>query len=118
GSVPGGTQITAPWMGGMRLPMVGAARRTRQRCGARGPCHYHAAAMRRPPSPAQVELAITLVALVAGVAALVQAVIALALRPHPVHPAWAPGAAAGALAVASLASLLVGRLRFGPALQR
>lgn len=73
--------------------------------------------MRRPPSPTQVELAVTLVALVAAVAALVQAVIALALRPHPVHPAWAPGAAAGALAVASLASLLVGRLRFGAAVQ-
>jgi len=79
-------------------------------------CLYHASAMRRPPSPAQAELAVTLVALVAGVAALVQAVIALALRPHPVHPSWAPGAAAGALAAASLASLLVGRLRFGRAL--
>lgn len=74
--------------------------------------------MRRPPSPTQVELAVTLVALVAGIAALVQAIIALVLRPHPVHPAWAPGAAAGALALAGLASLLVGRLRFGPALQR
>jgi hypothetical protein len=74
--------------------------------------------MRRPPSPAQAELAVTLVALVAAVAALVQAGIALALRPHPVHPAWAPGAAAGALAAAALASLLVGRLRFGPALTR
>lgn len=71
--------------------------------------------MRRPPSPAQVELAVTLVALVAAVAALVQAIIALVLRPHPVHPSWAPGAAAGALAVASVVSLLVGRLRFGAA---
>ncbi|HZS13646.1 MAG TPA: hypothetical protein VFC09_03515 [Candidatus Dormibacteraeota bacterium] len=74
--------------------------------------------MRRPPSPAQVELAMTLVALAAAVAAALQAVIALVLRPHPVHPSWAPGAAAGALAFAALCSLLVGRLRFGPAQQR
>ena len=74
--------------------------------------------MRRPPSPAQAEAAVTLVALAAAVAAALQAVIALAVRPHPVHPSWAPAAAAGALAFASLGSLLVGRLRFGPALQR
>jgi hypothetical protein len=74
--------------------------------------------MRRPPSPAQVELATVLVALAAAVAGGVQAVIALTLRPHPVHPAWAPAAAAGALAFASLVSLLVGRLRFGRALER
>jgi hypothetical protein len=74
--------------------------------------------MRRPPSPAQVELAMTLVALAAAVAGVVQALIALILRPHPVHPAWAPAVAAGALAFAGLVSLLVGRLRFGPALQR
>jgi hypothetical protein len=75
-------------------------------------------AVRRPPSPAQVELAMVLVALAAAVAAIVQALIALILRPHPVQPAWAPAAAAGALAFASLLSLLVGRLRFGPAPQR
>jgi hypothetical protein len=74
--------------------------------------------MRRPPSPAQVELATTLVALAAAVVAVVQAVIALALRPHPVHPAWAPAAAAGALAFAAVLSLLVGRIRFGPAVER
>jgi hypothetical protein len=69
--------------------------------------------MRRPPAPAQVELAITLVALAAAVAAVVQSIIALVLRPRPVHPQWAPAAAAGVLAFASLVSLLVGRLRFG-----
>lgn len=72
--------------------------------------------MRRPPTaPPQVELPITLVALAAAVAALVQAVIALAFRPRPVHPAWAPSAAAGTLAFAALLSLLVGRLRAGQA---
>ncbi len=71
--------------------------------------------MRRPSGPAQVELPVTLVALAAAVAALVQAVIALALRPRPVHPAWAPSAAAATLAFAALLSLLVGRLRAGRA---
>jgi len=60
----------------------------------------------------------TLVALAAAVAGLVQALIALILRPHPVHPSWAPAAAAGALAFAGLVSLLVGRLRFGPTIAR
>jgi hypothetical protein len=59
-----------------------------------------------------------LVSLAAAVAAMAQALIALVLRPHPVHPAWAPAAAAGALAFASLLSLLLGRLRFGPTPQR
>jgi len=56
----------------------------------------------------------TLVALASAVAAALQALIALALRPHPVHPAWAPAAGAGALAFAALLSLVLGRLRFGP----
>jgi hypothetical protein len=59
-----------------------------------------------------------LVALAAAVAAAVQALIALLLRPHPVHPVWAPAADSGALAFASLVSLLVGRVRFGRALAR
>jgi hypothetical protein len=71
--------------------------------------------MRRPPSPVQVELAMTLVALAAAVAGLVQALIALVVRPRPVHPSWAPAVAAGALAFAALLSLLIGRLRFGRA---
>lgn len=70
---------------------------------------------RRPPSPDQVELPITLVALAAAVAALIQAVIALAVRPRPVHPAWAPSAAAATLAFAAVLSLLLGRLRAGQA---
>jgi hypothetical protein len=52
------------------------------------------------------------------VAAVAQAFIALVLRPHPVHPTWAPAVAAGALAFASLLSLLLGRVRFGPASAR
>ena len=70
--------------------------------------------MRRPPSPAQVELPVTLVALGAGVAALVQALIALLVKAPEIHPHWARPAAAGILAVAGLLSLLVARLRAGP----
>ncbi len=56
----------------------------------------------------------TLVALAAAVAALVQAIIAIVVRTRAVQPHWAPAAAAGALAAAAVISLGLGRLRFGP----
>jgi hypothetical protein len=89
-----------------RTTIAGGRRRLRRRL-------YHAR-VRRPPSPAQVELPVTLVALAAGVAALVQALIALVVRAPEIHPHWARPAAAGILASAGLLSLLVARLRAGP----
>jgi len=70
--------------------------------------------VRRPPSPAQVELPLTLVALAAAIAALVQACFALLLKAPTVHPHWARPAGAGILAVAALVSLGIGRLASGP----
>jgi hypothetical protein len=69
---------------------------------------------RRPPTPAQVELPVTLVALAAAVAALTEALLTLLVRTPEVHPHWAPPAAAGILVFASLISLLLARLRAGP----
>jgi len=59
---------------------------------------------------------VTLVALAAAVAALVQALIALLVRAPAIHPHWARSASAGILAVAALLSLLVARLRAGPSM--
>ena len=71
--------------------------------------------MRRPPSPPpQVELPITLVALAAAAAALVEALIALLVHTTQVHPHWARSVAAGVLALAALLALGIGRLRTGP----
>jgi hypothetical protein len=70
---------------------------------------------RRPPTtPDQVELPVTLVAVMAGAAALVQAIISLLVRTPQVNPHWARPAAAGILAFAGLLSLVVARLRAGP----
>jgi lysylphosphatidylglycerol synthetase-like protein (DUF2156 family) len=71
---------------------------------------------RRPPTPAQVELPVTLVALAAAVAALVQALITLLVRAPEIHPHWARPAASGILVFASLTSLLLARLRAGPSI--
>jgi len=70
---------------------------------------------RRPPSPTQIELPITLVALAAAVAALVEALLAVLVRTNAVHPRWAQSAAAGSLAFVALVSLGVARLRAGQA---
>lgn len=58
---------------------------------------------------------ITLVALAAAVAALVQALIALVVKAPAVHPHWARPVSAGVLALAAVLSLGVGRLRTGEA---
>jgi cytochrome c biogenesis protein CcdA len=79
--------------------------------------------MRRPPSnrpprparPLQIEPAVTLVALAATVAGLVEALLAMLVHVTNLHPAWARSAAAIALAVAGLLSLGLARLRTGPA---
>jgi hypothetical protein len=70
---------------------------------------------RRPPTPAQVELPLALVALAAAVAALVQALSAVLLHAPGATPHWAQPAGAGILAVAALLSLLLGRLTAGRA---
>lgn len=82
------------------------------------PSPYHAP-VRRPPGPPHrppaVDLPITLVALAAGVAALVEALLALLVHTNAVRPRWAQAAAAGSLALVSLLSLALGWLRRGPA---
>jgi hypothetical protein len=57
----------------------------------------------------------TLVALAAAAAALVEALLALLVRTPAVYPAWAQSAAAGSLALVALLSLALGRLRAGQA---
>jgi hypothetical protein len=69
---------------------------------------------RRPPTTPQIELPITLVALAAAAAALVEALIALLVKAPAIHPHWARPAAAGILAFAALMSLALARLRAGP----
>jgi hypothetical protein len=69
--------------------------------------------MRRRPTAPQIELPVTLVALAAAAAALVEALISLLVKTPSVHPHWARPAAAGILAFAALLSLVVARLRAG-----